>query len=159
MKNVITTLLFDCSRTLLFPLDEKYSGGLNSLHLELGKNGDYDFWKHFRLNDELLEGLNTFHTDYQMFVFTTESIQDTPTCREKLDKVFDGIYSAQSLSLDKKNSEAYNFLARKMGVDCDEVLFIDDQPANIAAAEQAGMKTLLFTSTNEVFRVLDEYKD
>ncbi len=130
------------------------------MHRELGKDGEYDFWQHFRLNEELLKGLHTdtMHALYQMFVFTTETIQDTPVCRARLVKVFDGIYSAQKFNLDKKNPEAYRFIAGQISVNCEDVLFIDDQQVNIDAAKEAGMQTVLFTDNALLLKELGELR-
>jgi hypothetical protein len=56
-KRMIKVLLFDFSRTLLFPTDNNYKGELNPLHAQLSQTPDYDFNKHFFLNTELLKYL------------------------------------------------------------------------------------------------------
>lgn len=50
----------------------------------------------------------------------------------------------------KPEADAYTWCCRALGVPPAEVLFIDDRPANVAAAHAAGMRGHLFTSLPEL---------
>jgi 2-haloacid dehalogenase len=55
-------------------------------------------------------------------------------------KLFDGIVISQDIGVNKPNPEIYYHLIKKYNLTIHESLFIDDQYANIAAAQTIGIK-------------------
>ncbi len=154
---MITTLLFDFSNTLLFAKDKNYSGGLNKLHKELlAKEQNYNFWNNFELNDELINFLETVKTKFNLYIFTSGSVQNTPVVRERLDKIFSEVYSAEELNVSKKDPEAFLLISKLVKALPNEILFIDDDKQNLEAAGQAGLNTILFKSNIEVIKNINE---
>ena len=49
----------------------------------------------------------------------------------------------------KPEKEIYDLTSQKLGVENSQCLMIDDLIANVQGAENAGMKGLLFTTSNE----------
>src|SRR5689334_4942016 len=122
---MIKVLLFDFSRVLLHPTDRTYQGSLNSLHRELKDNESFYVFHYFELNEQILEYLQTVKDKFRLAIFTTDIIQDDPLIKEKIDPMFEKIYSASKLGITKKVKESYEFLAKDLGVKPEEVLFID----------------------------------
>lgn len=92
---MIKVLLFDLSNTILFSKEENYVGSLNKRHLELlAQNPNYDFDQYFKLDNDLLDFLKTLKNKYQIALYTSESIQDTPAIKSELEEVFHPIFSA-----------------------------------------------------------------
>jgi 2-haloacid dehalogenase len=54
----------------------------------------------------------------------------------------------------KPDKRIYDMTLERMGARADETLFIDDSPANIAGAAQAGLATHLFTSPEKLAEAL-----
>ena len=79
---MITAIIFDFSRVLLFPKDKNYKGKLNALHRELSKKPDYDVLENFEFNDELLSYLDKIKNKIDLYVFTTGIIQDSPKIKK-----------------------------------------------------------------------------
>lgn len=152
---MIKALLFDFSRTLLFPKDKTYKGNLNALHRQLSQTPGYDFLANFELNEEMLTFLNNIKDKYRMYMYTSESIQDTPEIKDKVDSYFDKIYSAEQIMLQKTDPESYKKLAEMIGLPVQDILFIDDLPANIAAAKLAGMEVHQYIDNKGVFDKLN----
>lgn len=152
---MIKALLFDFSRTLLFPKDKTYKGNLNALHRQLSQTPGYDFLANFELNEEMLTFLNNIKDKYRMYMYTSESIQDTPEIKDKVDSYFDKIFSAEQTMLQKTDPESYKKLADMIGLPVQDILFIDDLAANIAAAKLAGMETLTYIDNKGVFDKLN----
>ena len=146
---MITTLLFDFSRVLLFPKDKSYRGELNPLHAELSKNPNYKFLDYFELNAELLRFLKGIKDRSELYIFTSGTIQDAPEIQPTLRDIFVRVYSAERIGFSKKDPDSYSFIANDLGINAGEILFIDDTAANIEAARAAGLETLLFVSTQE----------
>lgn len=138
---MIKALLFDFSRVLLFPRTELPVESLNGLHRKLSQNADYKFFEHFRLNEELMEILEKLQSQYPLFLFTSETIQEAPELAESL-KIFQKIYSGLRMNLNKKDVESYKKIASDIGVKEEEIVFVDDSPENIEAAREAGMNVV-----------------
>ncbi len=147
-KSIIT----DFSRVLLFPKDKKYTGKLNQLHQDLVKNGDYDFWEYFKLNEELLG----FYKNQKLpvYIFTTGHIQEYPPLKQKLEGVFEGIFTATGMDVQKDQKETYEKLAGMIGVEPNEIAYVDDLLKNVEAASKAGCQVIQFTGNKGVIEFL-----
>lgn len=141
---MIKAFLFDLSRTLLFPKDKNYKGELNALHKNLSSQDGYNFLDNFELDDGLLDYLETIKNKYELYIFTSGSIQDAPEIRPRLDQIFKKIFSSEDIGLSKKDPEAYEYISNQIGKTPDEVLFIDDSETNVESAKQAGMNVVLY---------------
>ena len=84
-----------------------------------------------------------------MNLFTTDIIQNHPLVRPQLELVFENIFSANDHGLNKKDPGAYQFVADKLKVKPQSIIYVDDQVGNIEAAKSAGMKTLLYTENDD----------
>jgi HAD superfamily hydrolase (TIGR01509 family) len=144
---MITTILSDFSRVILFPKDKNYKGTLNGLYKELeNKKIPYDFFDYFEFNDDILNLYRQLKNKYSINIFTTGTIQNTQEVKQKLDNIFDNIFSAEEYGLDKAKPDSYKFIANKLGKQASQILYIDDQEKNIKAAKKTGMETILYTN-------------
>lgn len=134
---MIKTLLFDLSRTLLFPANKDYTGELNKLHSELSSKPNYSFFENFQLDEGIMSYLKSIKDKYELYMFTSGSIQDAPEIKRRLDEVFKKIYSSEEIGLSKKDPKAYEYVAKDIGMAPDEILFIDDLETNVKAAKTA----------------------
>ncbi|MDO8609023.1 MAG: HAD-IA family hydrolase [bacterium] len=157
---MITTILSDFSRVILNPKDKNYKGTLNGLNKELSeKNTNYIFFDYFEFNDEILNLYCKLKTKYSVNVFTTGTIQNKSEVRKVIDPIFEQIFTAKDFSLDKKQPEAYLFIAKKLNKKPNEILFIDDQEENIVAAQKAGWNTLLYVDFQKTVTSLNNILD
>lgn len=149
---MITTILSDFSRVILFPRDKNYKGTLNGLYKELeNKKDPYDFFDYFELNENILNFYSQLKSKYSMNIFTTGKIQNAKEVKQKIDKIFDHIFSAEDYGLNKEKPDSYDFIASKLGKPANQILYIDDQLRNIKAAKKSGMQTLLYNNYSELF--------
>lgn len=160
---MIKVLLFDFSRVLLHPTDKTYQGSLNSLHKGLKDNESFYVFHHFKLNEQILEFLKTVKDKqslpsskikFRLAIFTTDIIQDDPLIQERIDPLFEKIYSASKLGMTKKVRESYEFIAKDLNVEPEEILFIDDTESNIVPATEAGFKTHHYKTNGELLEYL-----
>src|SRR6266705_1940087 len=107
---MIKAILFDFSRVLLFPKKGTVIESLNGHHREMSKQKDYKFFDHFELNEELLEFLEKIKDKYTLYIFTSETIQETPEVALRIEKIFKKVFSGLRMGLDKKGSESYGKL-------------------------------------------------
>lgn len=146
---MITTILSDFSRVILFPKNREFPGKLNDLYEELTSTlGSYDFFSYFDLNTELLETFRNLKDRYSINILTTGAIQDAPEVRAVIDPIFNQILSAKNFSLKKNEQQLYVEVAEILGKPTSEIIFIDDTAANLQAAKNAGM-TVFHYHNNE----------
>lgn len=141
---MIKALVTDFSRVLLFPKNKSYSGSLNSLHRDLSTQPNYKLLDTFELNLELLEYYKSLAERFDLYVFTSEGIQDSPELQPFTKPVFKEIFSAMNMGVDKKDKNAYRALCAALGLESPEIIYIDDSKTNIDAAKEAGLQTILF---------------
>jgi len=146
-------LLFDFSRVVLNPKDKNYQGTLNGLYNQIKDVENFNFWDTFEINKDLLLFLENNKTNFTCNVFTSGYIQNDPELRERL-MVFENLFSAEELGIKKNDPEAYKVVAELLKVNISDVFFIDDQIENINAAQQAGMKTILYENNPQLFSQL-----
>ena len=152
---MIKVLLFDFARVLLFPKDENYSGKLNDLYKTVKDEKHFNFEDVFYFNEELLDYLRTVKDKYKLVMFTSETIQDDLAVVEKLDGIFENIFSAKEMGFAKTDPEAYRFIVSKLQCNPNEILFIDDSVENVNSAKITGMKTHLFTDNVCLIKTID----
>lgn len=141
---MIKALISDFSRVLLFPKNRNYKDSLNSLHKELSVRTGYKILDYFELNNELLDYYRSLTGKLDLYIFTSETIQDAPDLRPFIRPVFKGVYSALKMRTSKKEEEAYKRLASTLGLAPREIIYIDDGQANVEAAKKAGFQTILY---------------
>lgn len=147
---MIKAMLFDFSRTLLFPKDKTYTGGLNDLYKKISENQNYNFLEYFELNTELLDYLETIKNKFGLHIFTSESIQNDPAIKNNLTNIFTKIFSAKQMGLSKKDPKAYEFISRKLNLNPNEILFVDDSSENLELAKTAGLQTLQYKDNSTI---------
>ena len=148
-------LLFDFSRTLLFPKNEADPLTLNQKHKQLSQEDpDYPFFEHFVLNQVLLDFIHQIKDQIPANIFTTGYIQETPALQPYL-KDFVKIYSAALLGLSKQDPSSYTWIAKDLGLPPEEILFVDDSERNVEAAKKAGMQVIQYKSNGEVIEEID----
>ncbi len=71
-------------------------------------------------------------------------------------KLFEGIVISGVEKLIKPDHRIYRLLLERYGLTAEECVFIDDNPANIAAAEELGIRGILFTDAASARAQLQE---
>ncbi len=153
---MIKAIVSDFSRVILFPKDSSYEGSLNSLHKEKSQLSSYNPLDHFELNTELLDFYRSQKEKVNLYIFTTDSIQDAPEFKPFLEPIFTKIFSALKMDMSKKDPESYRLIAKDLGLDPSEIIYIDDALENIEAAKISGFKTILYSSGTQTFQEVSE---
>lgn len=66
----------------------------------------------------------------------------------------DGAVLSYAVKLIKPDSEIYEYILNTYNINADEAVFIDDSKANIDAAREVGINTILFTDRESVLKEL-----
>ncbi|MFC1722743.1 HAD-IA family hydrolase [Nanoarchaeota archaeon] len=72
----------------------------------------------------------------------------------KLDEVFDVVYSSADLKVPKPYPESYLKTLKALGLEAEEVVFVDNMERNTKAAEEIGMKSILFVNLEQLKKEL-----
>jgi len=143
---MITAILSDFSRVILNPKDKKYQGTLNGLNKKLlEKDKNYSFFDYFEFNEEILSLYRQLRLRYSANIFTSGTIHNRPEVRRIVAPIFENIYTAKDFGINKKQPDAYLFIAEKLNKKPSDILFIDDQIDNIQAAHKAGLNTIQYS--------------
>lgn len=103
------------------------------------------------LNTDLLNFIqNSLLLRYQLVVVTASSTWQSPEIRPVLEKIFAEIITTTQLGFAKSQPEAFRALARQLDVPVNNLILIDDMPANINAITQAGGTGILFRDNSQL---------
>lgn len=93
---------------------------------------------------------------YRIFGLTNWPAQTFAIARRRFDfiKEFDGIVVSGQEKLVKPDPRIYSCLLRRYNLRAPNCLFIDDNQANISKAADLGFETVLFTSPDDLRRIL-----
>ncbi len=146
---MLKAILFDFSRVLLNAKDMHYPDSLNDLYKRLSQNENFNSLDHFEFNKDLLDFTADFKDQYDLYIFTTGTIQHDVHFKSVIDKIFKSIFTVEEVGFPKDNKGAYEFITNQLFLQPEEVLFIDDSEENIKAASEAGLKTIKFVATDQ----------
>jgi 2-haloacid dehalogenase len=95
---------------------------------------------------------------YKIYALTNWSAETFPVALQRYDFLswFDGIVVSGTERMRKPAPEFYQILLDRYLVNSQEALFIDDNYRNVLAAEKAGIKTIHFTSSEQLAKELAE---
>ncbi|MBT3538647.1 HAD-IA family hydrolase [Candidatus Parcubacteria bacterium] len=145
---MISTVISDLGGVLLFSKDKSYKGKLNPVYKEELKKEGFDFFNFFELNNELLEYYASLkEKGVKLYIITEGIIQNDPKIKDDLYKVFDKIYSSGEIGLTKKEVGLYEGILQGLGIEPSDAMYIDDNRDNLGAAQELGIKTILFKNT------------
>ncbi|MCQ2172830.1 MAG: HAD family phosphatase [Bacteroidales bacterium] len=116
------------------------------------------------LNKPLMEMLKRLRKDYRLYLLTNNNplsrrAFDEMVLKEegiRSDDIFTHQFYSYEMKLQKPCREIFEKTVEGIGCRPEEILFVDDSPANCAAAEEVGIKTLLYTPGADVSAALNK---
>lgn len=152
---MIKAVIFDLARVLLFPKDEKYQGTLNSLYKDASAREGFVFFDHFVLNEDLLRYIElNLLGRYRLYIFTSGTIQNAPQLKLRISSIFQRVFSAEFIGLEKDDKKAYDFVIKEINITYPEALFIDDDQRNLDAASSTGLQTIRYIDNHQIINHL-----
>ncbi len=99
------------------------------------------------LPSERVDLINSLKKDYQLILLSnTNTIHIDAVYQEHGKEVFENLFSkiflSHEIGLRKPTVECYKYVLDQAGINGEESIFIDDMPANIKGADQAGIHTI-----------------
>lgn len=117
-----------------------------------------DFWAGDRLDEELVEFIRNLRPAYQTAIISnaTDALLTNVTSVYPMADAFDLIVGSAYERTMKPDAPIYQRTLERLGRKPEEVVFVDDAPANIATARELGWNAILFARDVDVPRVLRE---
>lgn len=154
---MIKAIISDFSRVIIFPKDKSYEGGLNNLYREIFQKPNYNMFDYFELNSELLDFYKSLKNRIALYIFTSETIQEDLQLKLYLKPIFDNVYSAIKIGLNKDNSESYQKILSTINLKPEEVIYIDDNSKNIQAAKEMNINVIQYANNEDLFLKIKDY--
>lgn len=104
-----------------------------------------------RINMPLLEYVKELGTKYKVGMLSNVGKGRLPELFGEgfLEGYFDVVVASGDIGFAKPQARAYEYVADQIGVRLDECVFTDDREEYIEGAQHVGMKTILFTGTEQ----------
>jgi epoxide hydrolase-like predicted phosphatase len=112
-----------------------------------------DGWRRsIKPKKDTLEIVKKLHGRYKLFALSNVDENTTKKCFHVLDfyDLFDEIILSWKVHMRKPEPEIYKYTLKKMGLKPQEVVFIDNYPANLPNARKMGIHTILFEGAEEL---------
>ena len=112
------------------------------------------------INKKLVALIKKLKNKYKLAICSdaTEEFISKIISDNKLSVLFDTIVISSVEKIDKPHPEIFYITLRKLGVNPEEALFIDDHIENVKAAKKIGINSILFTSTKDLEHELETKK-
>ena len=108
--------------------------------------------EHLPKNKQLFEYIRRLKSDYKISILSNIAVPDW--FREHFTEaelgLFDDLLLSSQVGLVKPDPEIFRLAARRLGVDLNECLFIDDREPNVAVAESLGMSGLVYKNFKQL---------
>jgi putative hydrolase of the HAD superfamily len=114
------------------------------------KDADYHSWIDYR--DEVWEIAADFKRRGRTAILSNgvPEVMERVAVDRPLDRYFDRVIVSYEVGFTKPAPEIYDIALAAVGVPAANVLFVDDRPENLEAAERAGIQTLPFIGDSSV---------
>ena len=98
------------------------------------------------IDSKMLEIVDKLKENYKVGIITDNSIERANAIFDKngFREIFDTIIISGEVKSTKKSVEIFKIAAEKAGVECNECVFIDNNPNNAKVADEAGFKGIWF---------------
>lgn len=122
---------------------------------------EQDFWSGDRLDTELVEFLRSLRPRYKTAILSNAWPETRRALTDLfgLDTVVDAIIISAEEGIAKPDLRIYQIAAQRLGVPLNKAIFVDDMPANVQAAQAAGMYGVQFQSTEQTITQIKRYLD
>lgn len=145
-------------------------GELTSLEVweAIGFKGDIEkiekeYLDTIELNDGFVEFIEKVSKCYKLAIISNDSSRWSKYLRKKFDinKYFDVISISGDLKIQKPDNGIFEYTIKKLNVNAEECLYVDDREGNLEAAKKAGMNTVMMNSRNVAYagNVVKDFKE
>lgn len=116
------------------------------------------FWGGDRLDTTLIEAIRQYRKTYKVGLLSNawDDLREVLQTRYPILSEFDAAVISSEVGNRKPHYRIYHLAARWLGVQPAEAIFIDDLPANVEGAREAGLHAIHFRSREQALDELDD---
>jgi epoxide hydrolase-like predicted phosphatase len=117
-----------------------------------------EFWSGDSLDKELLDFISRLHTDYKMGLLSNawSGARQSLDVKYRMLEPFDELIFSAEVRLAKPDVRIYQLALDRLRVSAPETIFIDDNLANIEAANTLGIHGVLFETSEQARKTVEE---
>jgi epoxide hydrolase-like predicted phosphatase len=106
---------------------------------------------------ETIEIAKKLSKNYKLFALSNVDENTTRKCFKKFNfyRYFDEIILSWKVHMRKPEPEIYEYTLKRMGLEPEETVFIDNYPVNIPVAKDMGIHTIFFKNSKQLKRDLN----
>lgn len=118
------------------------------------------FYQPSNYDHEVVELIKKLKNNYKIALFSNNFALFLRRLLEKLNivELFDEILISSDHKIKKPNPKFFELLLKKLEMNADEVLFIDDTVENVEKAIEIGIPSIHFKNSKQLIRELEKYK-
>ena len=120
-----------------------------------------DYFAGDQLNTQLYDFIKKIRNNYQVVIASNgwDEVRSVYADIYHLDRITDKMIISSEIGMIKPEKDFYDYALDLMHVEAGEAIFIDDSIENIAAAEELGFNTILFSDTVSAIEEIKKYLD
>ena len=110
-------------------------------------------------NSELIDIIKKLKNKYRVVLASNNNPKTVSIVRAKYEELlnlFEKTYFSFEIGLCKPDKEFFLYILRDLGLDRENVLFIDDKLENVQSAKKIGMKSIQFESSTQIIKELSK---
>jgi len=99
--------------------------------------------------------------NYNLIILSNNNEPTVELIRNKYKYIidlFNKTYFSNELNLIKPDKEIFKYVIKELDIKPKEIIFIDDKEENIKSAENLGIRSILYSSTEELIKELNKLK-
>jgi epoxide hydrolase-like predicted phosphatase len=120
-----------------------------------------DFWSSWRLDAELVDFLGDLRPRYKTAILSNAwpGAREVFTQMLRLDEVVDAMIISAEEGVAKPDARIYQIAVDRIGVQPEEAVFVDDKEENVQVAQEYGIWSIQFKSTQQAIVDVQRYLD
>ena len=104
-----------------------------------------------RINYELLEIIKKLKKNYKIGLLSNNSVNLNQRIKDNnIAEIFDAVVISGEVGFQKPQPEIFEILSNKLGVELNELIFVDDTKRSLEGAEMIGYFPILFTNNQKL---------
>lgn len=108
------------------------------------------------MNQNIVNEVMELREDMEFGVITNHISVAKQWFEENFPDIYN-VYTSGDLGLKKPSEYIFKYVAKDLGIEEEEILFIDDDIKNVESAQEAGMKSDIYNETMDIMSVIKRF--
>lgn len=108
------------------------------------------------INQHIVNEIENLNEDIEIGIITNHISVAKLWFEEMFPNIYN-IYTSGDLGLSKPSEYIFKYVAKDLGINEEDILFIDDDIKNVESAQEAGMKADIYNETMDLVELIKKY--